>query len=198
MGPNGEIAYVRLTTFNENAGSLVREAVRNAVQHDKAGLVFDLRGNAGGLLREAVKVSNVFLEDETVLFERFSDGRSQTYTTNDRAVTTDLPVVVLVNEGSASASEIVAGALQDTGRGVLIGTTTYGKGSVQLPHTLSDGSIMRITIARWYTPNDRTIDGIGLTPDAVVEVPQAMSETDADPQLDAAVEHLLAVIPAAE
>jgi carboxyl-terminal processing protease len=196
LGPTGDIAYVRLTTFNENAGALVREAVRSAVQHNKTGLVFDLRGNTGGLLREAVKVSNVFLEDETVLFERFSDGRSQTYTTDDRAITTDLPVVVLVDGGSASASEIVAGALQDTGRARLIGTTTYGKGSVQLPHTLSDGSIMRITIARWHTPNDRTIDGTGLTPDHVVEMPEDGGDSESDPQLQAAIDYLLKLVPA--
>jgi carboxyl-terminal processing protease len=99
-------------------------------------------------------------------------------------------MVVLVNEGSASASEIVAGALQDAGRATLMGTGTYGKGSVQLPHNLSDGSILRVTIARWYTPKNRTIDGVGLTPD--IEVAISDSELDAgnDPQLDAATKFL--------
>lgn len=190
LGVDRKIAYIKLNSFSENAGTLVREAMRNALQREPRAIILDLRGNSGGLLREAVKVANVFLEDETVLLERFSDGRVERYRTDARALDVDLPMVVLVNEGSASASEIVAGALQATGRATLIGTITYGKGSVQLPHTLSDGSIMRVTIARWYTPDDRTIDGVGLTPD--IEVPISDEELDAgfDPQLDAALEFL--------
>jgi carboxyl-terminal processing protease len=191
LGNGGNIAYVKLNAFSENAGALVREAVRNAMQHDPDAIILDLRGNSGGLLREAVKVTSVFMQDETVLLERFSDGRVETYPTVDRAVTTDLPMVVLVNEGSASASEIVAGAMQDAGRAKLLGTVTYGKGSVQLPHNLTDGSIMRVTIARWYTPEDRTIDGVGLTPDFEVPISDAELEAGSDPQLDAAVEYLI-------
>ena len=190
LGEKGEIAYVRLTSFSENAGNLVREAVRNALHHEPVGLVFDLRGNSGGLLREAVRVANVFMQDEVVLFEKFSDGRTETYRATGRAVAGTLPMVVLVNAGSASASEIVAGALQDSGRASLLGTTTFGKGSVQLPHTLSDGSIMRVTVARWYTPGDRTIEGEGLTPDVVVEISDEQLEAGEDPQLEAALEYL--------
>ncbi len=189
-GENGEIAYVRLFTFNQNAGELVRQAVEDAMSRNPKALIFDLRGNSGGLLREAVKVANVFIEDQTVLLERFSDGKTETYQTSERAIAESIPMVVLVNEGSASASEIVAGALQDSGRAPLLGTTTYGKGSVQLPHTLSDGSIMRVTIARWYTPKDRTIDGTGLEPDQTVALPEAARDTGKDPQLDAAVDYL--------
>ena len=192
LGDNGEIAYVKLNSFNDNAGTLVREAVREALRHNPTGLIFDLRGNSGGLLREAVKVANVFIDDEVVLYERYGDGKTEAYRTTVRAVTTDLPVVVLVNGGSASASEIVAGALQDTRRGVLMGETTFGKGSVQLPHSLSDGSILRVTVARWTTPADRTIEGEGLTPDHVVDVDEMQLEAGVDPQLDAAVEYLLA------
>ncbi len=97
---------------------------------------------------------------------------------------------MLVNEGSASASEIVAGAIQDNGRGKVVGAKTYGKGSVQLPQTLSDGSIMRVTIARWFTPKDRTIDGTGLDPDVVVEITDQQRQQGTDPQLDKAVELL--------
>ncbi len=110
--------------------------------------------------------------------------------TEDEPVTVDLPVVVLVNEGSASASEIVAGAIQDRKRGQLVGATTYGKGSVQLPQTLSDGSILRVTIARWFTPDDRTIDGAGLAPDVAVELTDEDRQAQRDPQLDKAIELL--------
>ncbi len=191
LGAEHNIAYIKLNTFNQNAGQLVKQAVEDAVQRDSAGLVFDLRGNSGGLLREAVKVANVFLEDSSILIERFSDGREEIYQTTGRAVTKDLPMVVLVNDGSASASEIVAGALQDNGRGQLVGTVTYGKGSVQLPHTLQGGGIMRVTVAHWYTPHDRTIDGTGLQPDIIVETDETAQSDEIDPQLDAALEVLL-------
>lgn len=194
LGENGDVAYVRLNSFSENAGALVREAVRSAMQRNPRAIVFDLRGNSGGLVREAVRVTSVFLEDETVMLERFADGRVETYETTDRPVTTDLPMVVLVNEASASASEIVAGALQDVGRATLIGTVTYGKGSVQLPHSLSDDSIMRVTIARWFTPEDRTIDGVGLTPDIEITVTDEELDGGEDPQLDGALEFLEAAL----
>ena len=187
----GDIAYVRLNTFNENAGALVREAVTAALEQEPSALIFDLRGNPGGLLRQAVEVSSIFLpKGETVLIERFSDGEEEVYVTEEEPVTVDLPVVILVNEGSASASEIVAGAIQDKDRGQLVGGTTYGKGSVQLPETLSDGSILRVTIARWFTPDDRTIDGEGLAPDVTVEFTDEDRQAQRDPQLDKAIELL--------
>ncbi|MBX3012130.1 MAG: S41 family peptidase [Caldilineaceae bacterium] len=187
LGAQGEIAYIKLTTFNQNAGQLVRQAVEDALSRSPSALVFDLRGNTGGLLREAIKVANVFIEDSTVLLERFSDGRLETYATTTTAVAKQIPLLVLVDAGSASASEIVAGALQDTGRAKLLGEKTYGKGSVQLPHTLSNGAIMRVTIAHWFTPNDRTIDGTGLAPDIVVELTDQDRENGTDPQLTAAI-----------
>lgn len=194
LGRAQNIAYIKLNTFNQNAGQLVRQAVEDAVARDVAGLVFDLRGNSGGLLREAVKVVSIFVQDKPVLIERFSNGADETYTTDGTAVAPTLPLVVLVNEGSASASEIVAGALQDHGRAPLVGAVTYGKGSVQLPHTLKDGSIMRVTVARWYTPNDRTIDGEGLQPDIKIERNPDEQDTEVDRQLAAAIAHLEAEI----
>lgn len=191
LGPNGEVGYVKLFTFNENAGQLVRQAVQDAVNRNPKALILDLRGNSGGLLREAVKVTNVFIEESTVVIERFKDKRIDTYKTEEKAVDNAIKLVVLVNEGSASASEIVAGALQDTKRATLLGVKTFGKGSVQLPQPLSDGSIVRVTVARWYTPNDRTIDGTGLDPDVVVELSDADREAKKDPQLDAALKLLL-------
>ncbi len=190
-GQDEDIAYIRLSRFSDDSGRRVRDAVDEANRANLRGLIFDLRGNPGGLLREAVRVSSVFLQDERVLIERFSDGSEQNYDTEgSAAVDKGLPIVLLVDGGSASASEIVAGALQDAGRAVLIGTTTFGKGSVQLPHTLSDGSLMRVTIARWYTPADRSIDKTGLDPDIAVEITNEQIEADEDPQLDRAIELL--------
>jgi carboxyl-terminal processing protease len=193
LGENEDVAYVRLSRFSDNASQRLREAISTALDNgDVRGLVLDMRGNPGGLLREAVRVSSLFLpDDELVLIERFSDGSEDLYRAEGRPIVpADLPIVVLVNEGSASASEIVSGALQDTGRAVLLGTTTFGKGSVQLPHTLSDGSLMRVTIARWYTPKDRSIDGTGLEPDIVLEISEEEIEAEEDPQLDRALQLL--------
>ncbi len=190
VGQDQRIAYVKLTTFNQNAGQLVRQAIEEAMKHEPAALILDLRGNTGGLLREAIKVANVFIEDSTVLLERFNDGRVESYETTTQAVAKNIPMIVLVNQGSASASEIVAGALQDMGRAQLVGVTTFGKGSVQLPHTLSNGAIMRVTVARWFTPNDRTIEGTGLAPDVVIELTDEDRDYGTDPQLAAAVELL--------
>ena len=169
-GDDDEFAYVHLKRFSADAGAKLRAELEDLLTDETQGLIFDLRGNPGGLLREAIKVTSVFLEDERVLIERFSDGTEEIYNTEGGAlVPDDLPLVVLVNQGSASASEIVAGALQDVERAPLVGVTTYGKGSVQLPHTLSDESLLRVTIALWYTPSDRSINATGLEPDIVVE-----------------------------
>ena len=190
-GDNDEYAYVALKRFSVDASQKLRDEIENLLTDDTQGLVFDLRGNPGGLLREAIRVASVFLEDERVLIERFSDGTEEIYNTEGNAlVPADLPMIVLVNEGSASASEIVAGALQDVERARLLGVTTFGKGSVQLPHTLSDDSLLRVTIALWYTPSDRSIDDTGLEPDIVVERTVEQRENKEDPQLDRALELL--------
>ena len=155
-------------------------------------MILDLRDNPGGLLDASVRIGSYFVPEGNILIERFADGRQQEYKRQGRYLLNDIPLVVLVNGGSASASEIVAGAIQDAGVGVLIGTQTYGKGSVQLPNSLSDGSQLRVTIARWYTPKDRGIDETGLTPD--IESPDPTAEqiqADVDLQLERAVEYLL-------
>ena len=190
-GDNDEFAYVHLERFSADAGAKLRAELEDLLTDETQGLIFDLRGNPGGLLREAINVTSVFLEDERVLIERFSDGTEEIYNTEGSAlVPDDLPLVVLVNQGSASASEIVAGALQDVERAPLIGVTTFGKGSVQLPHTLSDESLLRVTIALWYTPSDRSINDTGLEPDIVVERTNEQIENEEDPQLDRAIEFL--------
>ncbi len=190
-GDDDEFVYVHLQRFSDDAGTKLRAELDLLLTDEIEGLIFDLRQNPGGLLREAIQVTSVFLEDENVLIERFSDGTEEFYNTEGNAlVPEELPLVVLVDKGSASASEIVAGALQDAGRARLIGETTFGKGSVQLPHTLSDESLLRVTIARWYTPDDRSINGTGLEPDIFVERTDEQRENDEDPQLDRAIQLL--------
>ncbi|MBN1659566.1 MAG: S41 family peptidase [Anaerolineae bacterium] len=186
------IAYVQLLDFSTDASEKLADAVEEMLEQNPTGLVLDLRGNPGGWLNEAVLTTGLFLpRDSMALIERFKDGTERPYTTPNRPVTTDLPMVVLVDGGSASASEIVAGALQDLGRAVLIGEQTFGKGSVQWPHELSNGAELRVTVARWFTPNDRAIHGEGLAPDVVVELTEDDFEAGLDPQLDRAVEYLL-------
>ncbi|MCC7353741.1 MAG: S41 family peptidase [Anaerolineae bacterium] len=188
-----DIAYVKLAEFNGQATSQLRAELRRLLARKPAALIFDLRGNPGGLLSSAVEIGSMFIADGNILSERFRDGREETYPREgDLIVPQDLPVVVLVNGGSASAAEIVAGAIQDTGRAILMGEKTYGKGSVQLPHALSDESQLRVTIARWFTPKGRLIHGQGLMPDVLVPRTDEDIQAEQDPQLDKAVEYLRA------
>lgn len=184
-----EIGYVLLSEFDANATNRVQDALKDLARQNPQGLIFDLRSNPGGWLDQAIKVSDLFLNEGLVAIERDSLGGEQRFFSYAGDIGEDIPMVVLVNRGSASASEIVAGALQDRGRAVLIGTKTLGKGSVQRPNALSDGSQLRVTIARWYTPNDNSIHGDGLEPDILVEVPRDTPPGE-DPQLDRAIEYL--------
>jgi carboxyl-terminal processing protease len=136
-----------------------------------AGLIIDLRNNPGGLLPAAVEVSEEFLGDGKLVVYTEGRVRSQNmrFVAHAKRPVTEVPLVVLVNQGSASASEIVAGAIQDHGRGLILGTTTFGKGSVQTIIPLSDGSGLRLTTARYFTPKGRSIHGKGITPDIVIE-----------------------------
>jgi carboxyl-terminal processing protease len=184
------IGYVSLFEFSSQATDRLEEAIQGLLEDGATSLIFDLRGNPGGFLPQAVQVSDLFLDEGLVLIERRSDGEVIEYTSTDEGLAQDLPLVVLVNRGSASASEIVAGAIQDRKRGILIGETTFGKGSVQLLHTLSDRSELRVTVARWFTPNDRAIHGAGLTPDIEVTFTPEDQEAGVDPQLDRGIEYL--------
>jgi carboxyl-terminal processing protease len=184
------IGYIRLTEFNLNAEERLLEALDQLLAQQPSGLILDLRDNPGGFLDQSVAVADAFLPAGVALFERNIRGLDETFRTDDGDTAENIPLVVLVNPGSASASEIVAGAIQDRGRGLLVGETTFGKGSVQQIYPLSDGSELRVTVARWFTPNNNTIDGEGITPDIEVETPEDLGGPE-DDQLRRAVEFLL-------
>ena len=187
------IAYVSLHTFNEQTMAQLRAALREVLAQNPKGLVFDLRDNGGGYLSTAIDVVSQFVPDGVVMYEEYGDDTRDTYSAKAGGLATKINLVVLINEGSASASEITAGAIQDRGRGKLVGVTSYGKGSVQnwIPLTTEAGGV-RITIARWLTPNGTQISGKGLTPDNEVIMTEEDYTNDRDPQLDAAIEYLLA------
>jgi len=184
----GDIAYVSLSKFDSTTTAQeLNTAIQSLLANNPKGLVFDLRGNPGGFLDQAIAVADIFLKDGVVLYERSKTGDERVFRSDDNGIAQDIPMVVLVNGGSASAAEIVAGAIQDRGRGKLIGEKSFGKGSVQQINRLSDGSQLRVTIAHWFTPNNRGIHGQGLEPDITVA---AGDDPKVDPQLDRAVEYL--------
>ncbi len=158
---DGKIEYIALSDFSSLAAQRLADAMKKALAKKPTGLILDLRGNPGGLLDAAVRIGSYFVPEGNIVIERSKDGEEQVYERQGRYLLGDTPLVVLVDGGSASASEIVAGAIQDAGTGVLIGEKTYGKGSVQLPNALSDGSQLRVTIAHWFTPKNRGIHGTG-------------------------------------
>ena len=194
MLDNG-IAYVQVTTFGDNTTSELTSTLKTLMAQHPKGLILDLRNNGGGYLQTAVEVVSQFQDKGVVLYEQYGDGRKRSYDIIPGGLATRIPMVVLINEGSASASEIAAGALQDYGRAKLVGVISYGKGSVQNWVQLSNNQgAVRVTIARWLTPNQRQIDGKGLTPDVLVQMTAADRKAERDPQLDTAVEALMAIL----
>jgi carboxyl-terminal processing protease len=196
MLDNG-VAYIQITTFGDKTTPELLATLKELMQQNPKGIILDLRNNGGGYLQTAVEVTSQFIGDGVVLYEQYGDGTRNTFDviSGGMATDTNIPMVVLINEGSASASEIVAGALQDTGRAKLVGTTSFGKGSVQNWIPLSgDNGAVRITIAKWLTPNGNTIHEIGLTPDVTVERTEEDYKANLDPQLDKAVEVILGMV----
>jgi len=187
------IAYVQLFTFGDDTTADLRNTLRELMAQEPKGLILDLRNNGGGYLQTAIEVVSQFIPDGVVMYEEYGDGTRQTFEALPRGLATEIPLVVLVNEGTASASEITAGAIQDYDRGTLVGVTTFGKGSVQnwIPLDNNQGAI-RVTIARWLTPNERQIHEVGLEPDVVVELTEEDTQAERDPQLDKAIEILSA------
>lgn len=170
----GNIAYVRLTQFQEQSGKDLAKALKQLRDQKAQSTILDLRNNPGGLLTTAVEVSEQFVgPGKLIVYVKSRDGRKDEYVSRVKDQPEDYPMIVLVNEGSASASEIVAGALQDWGRAVIIGNQTFGKGSVQTILPLQDGSGLRLTTAKYYTPKGRSIQSTGITPDIVVKAKAA-------------------------
>jgi carboxyl-terminal processing protease len=188
---DNSIAYLHLWEFNDPAAALVHENLNTLLQSKPRGLILDLRGNPGGYLHVVEQIANEFIAEGLILIERSSDGQETRHEASGGGAATEIPLVVLVDGGSASASEILAGAIQDHERGILVGERTYGKGSVQVTERLSDRSGLAVTIGRWYTPVDRAIDGTGLTPDIEVAITQEDIEAQRDPQLERAISYLL-------
>jgi carboxyl-terminal processing protease len=189
---DGEVGYIRLTGFSDNGAKKLHDAVEAALDKDQTKLIVDLRGNPGGFVTAARSVASEFIKDGPVFWEEDAQGTQTPTEALGGGVATDpdIEVVVLIDKGSASASEIVAGALQDTGRATLIGETSYGKGTVQQWIELdNDTGGVKLTIAKWLTPDKRWIHNVGLVPDVVVEVP-ADTPAGEDPVLDKAIEFL--------
>ncbi len=190
--PN-DVAYIKLNQFTANARTELDDALKSVDVNSHHGLVLDLRDNPGGLLNSAIDVASAFLPSGTVLIEDFGNNDTHTYEATGAYADIQVPIVVLVNESSASASELLAGALQDHHAATIIGTTTFGKGTVQTWHELSNGGGVRLTIARWLTPDGHWIHGAGITPDITVPWDRTtFTGNEPDPQLDAAVQFLTA------
>lgn len=187
------IGYISITNFRENTYSQFKEALDTLEAEGMEKLVLDLRNNTGGLVKSAHEIGEELLPEGIMVYTMDKEGNREDTLCDD--VYNDVPMVVLVNGNSASAAEILAGAIQDTGRGELIGTTTFGKGLVQRLFTLPDGSGLNVTIQKYYTPNGTSIHGVGITPDYEVELPEEYAQqtnipAEADTQLQKAVEVL--------
>jgi carboxyl-terminal processing protease len=198
--PAGSVGYIRLKQFSANAGKEMQQAVRNLENKQVAGYVLDLRNNPGGLLFSSVEIARMWMNKGTIVSTKDRQGEVERETANGRALT-NKPLVVLVDKGSASASEILSGALQDNKRAVLIGSQTFGKGLVQSVRPLDDGSGLAVTIAKYFTPNNRDINKHGIDPDIKVELTDTQRQalwlkerekigTQADPQFAKAAEVL--------
>lgn len=184
-----KVAHLQLHAFNQNAGNEFEKSVREIQAEGIDKIIFDLRNNPGGLLDLAVEISSWFMDaNRVVVSEVFADGHKDDLTSQDIGELKNAKIVVLINNGSASASEIVAGALHDN-RGIkLIGEKTFGKGSVQQVDELKNKASIKITIAKWLTPNGRSITDLGIEPDIEVKLTDEDKEANRDPQLDKAIE----------
>ena len=188
---DGQIGYVRLTSFNQLATEQLTLAVQAHLDNGITGLIFDLRQNGGGLLTQAVSVGDIFLPDGTYLIVRDNDGNEDRYETENGQIGEDIPLVVLIDNGSASASEIASAALKELDRATIIGVNTFGKGSVQTPYQLDDGSEFRVTTARFFSPLNNVIHGVGVSPDIEFDHTPDLFGGEDDLTIQRAVDFLL-------
>jgi carboxyl-terminal processing protease len=168
---NSKIAFIRLSQFGASVSQELSQALTEAQKRGSTGLIVDVRENPGGLLRQAIEVSSQFLQEGNVMQETDAAGNVQTFTVTEGGLALDIPLVVLIDRGSASSSEIFAGAVQDHQRGYLVGEVTFGTGTVLTPYTLSDGSVLLLGTSEWLTADGRSIRKRGITPDVLVELP---------------------------
>ncbi len=192
-----DIMTISISTFNHDTSELFSQAIQEALSSGVTGIILDLRGNPGGLLTTAIDIASAWVGYDDVVIER-SQAEVQSFSGVSAPRLEGIPTVVLVNGGSASASEIVSGALQDYGYATIVGTQTFGKGSVQDYRELPDGSAVKITTASWYTPNGRSINEEGIAPDVVVEYTAEQYQAQEDPQDDVAREILAGTYVAEE
>lgn len=192
--PDTNYAKIRINQYTESTPDELLEALEEAINEDNSkGIILDIRNNPGGLLGSAVNATALFLEEELITYEIDAKGKKTMWKAgNEVGKYSKIPLVTLVNSNSASGSEVMAGALQDYGRSVLIGEKTYGKGSVSLVRNLSNGGGMFLTNAHWFTPNGREIHEVGIEPDVVITLPESSSKSSEfyDTQIDAAITQL--------
>jgi len=185
---DGDVAYVRLISFNQNAPFAFYNVIREFIAENPRAMILDLRNNPGGYLEVAVNLAGWFINrGETVVIERYADGEDRVFRSRGNAALKNLPMVILVNRGTTSAAEIMAGAIRDINGTRLIGERTFGKGTVQTLEQLKDGSMLKITVANWVTPDGHIIEGGGLVPD--INVKRETNDTE-DTQLNKALELL--------
>jgi len=186
------IAHISMLDFNDLSRSQLDEALKAVDIQNTTGLIFDIRNNPGGTLASAIEIGSAFIEDGVLLRQVSRDRSEEVTRASGGYADIDVPIVVLVDETSASASEVIAGAMQDYGVATIIGETTFGKGTVQNLPELSNGGCLRVTVRRWLTPNGHWIHKQGITPDITVEWNPAEGEqvAEEDPQLAAAIRHL--------
>lgn len=186
-----QVGYIRMIEFGDRSVGELQDAIRDLQDQSAEAFVLDIRNNPGGFLRSAIEVTSQFVSGgELIVTEQWSDGRERHFRAESGGLLTnsDIPLIVLVNQGSASASEILAGAVQDLDRGTLVGEETFGKGAVQNVYTLSDQSQLNVTVAHWLTPDGKDIHGEGILPDVVVPLTEEDREAERDVQLERAIE----------